>query len=297
MGKHAYLIMAHSNLNQLCSLIKCLDYDLNDIYIHIDAHVKSFSQNNILAIANKSKVFLTKRIKVNWGAYSQIEARFILLQTARDNGSYDFYHFISGLDLPLYSPQYIHTFFDSHKDEEFISIDDNPNRNIERIRYYYPCRDIGIDNRKLIAKVIYKLSIHIQKTLKINRLKESNITFYFGEAWFSVTEKFVDFVLKNKSFCDKYFKYGYCSDELVFATLYMMCDDKNARYLSPYLGENNNNLCMDIVRAIDWNRGTPYTYTLEDYDMLMQSHCMFARKFDENKDSRIINKIVDLIII
>lgn len=37
MGKHAYLIMAHSNMEQLLIMIKCLDYYLNDIYVHVDA--------------------------------------------------------------------------------------------------------------------------------------------------------------------------------------------------------------------------------------------------------------------
>ena len=33
---HAYLIMAHKNLEQIKKLLKLLDYSQNDIYIHID---------------------------------------------------------------------------------------------------------------------------------------------------------------------------------------------------------------------------------------------------------------------
>ena len=35
--KHAYLIIAHSNLKQLQQLLLLLDDPRNDIYIHIDA--------------------------------------------------------------------------------------------------------------------------------------------------------------------------------------------------------------------------------------------------------------------
>lgn len=34
---HAYLIMAHKNIQQLKILLKLLDYNENDIFIHIDA--------------------------------------------------------------------------------------------------------------------------------------------------------------------------------------------------------------------------------------------------------------------
>lgn len=55
---------------------------------------------------------------------------------------------------------------------------------------------------------------------------------------------------------------------------------------------------MDIephssMRCIDWERGTPYTYTLDDYKMLMASDKLFARKFDENTDFQICEKIRD----
>ena len=36
MGKHAYLIMCHNNLEVLKTLVSLLDDSRNDIYIHID---------------------------------------------------------------------------------------------------------------------------------------------------------------------------------------------------------------------------------------------------------------------
>jgi len=68
MGKHAYLIMAHTNMNQLLELVKCLDYEQNDIYIHVDMHFKNFSGEKFQA--KFSNIFFTKRIKVYWGVFS-----------------------------------------------------------------------------------------------------------------------------------------------------------------------------------------------------------------------------------
>ena len=37
---HAYLIIAHDQFDLLESLLKCIDDERNDIYIHIDSHSK-----------------------------------------------------------------------------------------------------------------------------------------------------------------------------------------------------------------------------------------------------------------
>lgn len=290
MAKHAYLIMAHSNINQLKKLLYCLDYEDNDIFVHFDAKFKELDIEDFKFVCKKSNLIFTNRISVYWGGYSLVKARFILLETAYANGPYDFYHFISGQDLPLYSQTYIHRFFDKHKDEEFISIGQYSEWYLKRIKYFYFC-----DNRwrrKFIGKYINKLLILVQKMLCINRIRHSNIKFYNGEEWFSVTEQFVEYVLTKRDFCEKYFRYGDCTDELIFATLYMLNPDVKRRYISPYKHELFDNERMDVVRAIDWQRGCPYIYRLEDYQMLKESNCLFARKFDENVDKEIIDKLV-----
>ena len=46
-----------------------------------------------------------------------------------------------------------------------------------------------------------------------------------------------------------------------------------------------------IMRLIDWDRGTPYTFTIKDWDEIMMSEMLFCRKFDESVDAEIINKL------
>ena len=45
------------------------------------------------------------------------------------------------------------------------------------------------------------------------------------------------------------------------------------------------------MHKVDWNRGNPYIYRIDDYDELIHSKCMFARKFDSNVDKKIIDKL------
>ena len=67
----------------------------------------------------------------------------------------------------------------------------------------------------------------------------------------------------------------------------------------PNLSLNNHNMGEYIetasvlkefdfaVRYIDWNRGQPYVFREEDYNMLMDSDKLFARKFDIRIDRNI----------
>lgn len=104
---HAYLIITHNNFEQLQLLINLLDDDRNDIFIHIDKKVKELP----LLTTNKSKLFiLDKRIDVRWGDVSQLETEIILFETAIKHGQYEYYHLISGMDLPIKSNDYIHNF-------------------------------------------------------------------------------------------------------------------------------------------------------------------------------------------
>ena len=52
------------------------------------------------------------------------------------------------------------------------------------------------------------------------------------------------------------------------------------------------------MRYIRWDkkgelRGSPYTFKISDYNELIESDKLFARKFDENVDFEIIEKIYE----
>ena len=57
-----------------------------------------------------------------------------------------------------------------------------------------------------------------------------------------------------------------------------------------------DNDCKAIVRLIDWERGTPYTYRFFDLEELKESQLLFARKFDDSIDSDIILSIKKMVL-
>lgn len=291
MGKHAYLIMAHNNIEQLQLLLRCIDYKDNDIFLHLDKRCKEKDvESSLSKCVQHSKLYFLDRKKISWGGFSQIECKYDLIKAACETGSYDYLHHISGIDLPLYPQEEIHAFFDLHAGKEFVSVSDQQSWFLDRIRYYYPADTFNA--RKPYGKIINKVTTAVQKSIGVNRIRNMDAnSFYIGEAWFSVTGEFARYVVENFSRYKKILKHSFCADELLMPTMYMKWQ-KNPRYIANYTNENFDNQRLDIVRAIDWNRGKPYTYRYGDYDMLMDSKCMFARKFDIHADKAIVDKIV-----
>lgn len=47
---------------------------------------------------------------VGWGEDSQVECEIFLFNEAYKKGAFDYYHLLSGVDIPLKSNDYIHDF-------------------------------------------------------------------------------------------------------------------------------------------------------------------------------------------
>lgn len=287
--KHAYLIIAHNNFYILEKLINLIDDERNDIYIHIDKKVKNFDFNYYKSIVKYSNLIFVDRIKVNWGGFSQIKAELILFKKSYKK-KYDYYHLISGVDLPIKSQEYIHTFlsdcnldFLTHIKNEYI-----PNEVYQRVSKFYLFQDSNIP----LIKSIDKLLINIQNILNINRWK-SYIKLQYGSNWASLTHESVKYIIENEKFIYKKFKYTLCADEIYKQTLLV----NNKKYRKKlFLYEYNKYHVSYNMRHIDWKRGNPYIFLSEDYEELMNNKAFFARKFDFNKDKNIIDKIYQKIL-
>ena len=70
-----------------------------------------------------------------------------------------------------------------------------------------------------------------------------------------------------------------------------MCADEVYKQTIIWNSKYKENISEDEIRLIDWERGKPYTFKMEDYNELAGSKMLFARKFDENVDNDIIEKI------
>ena len=290
MGKHAYLIMAHNAEELLCKLLMCIDDERNDIFLHIDR--KARFSGKFLETVHKSKLNLCDSISVTWGGESQIEAILLLLKKSTSIEHYDYYHLISGQDYLLKTQNEIHDFFDSYQGLEFISCRKLSGKYIERVKFYYPFQEKFRKN-SILGKIVRRATVLIQRFLRIDRIQSAYKEYGMGAEWFSITDKMARYVLSQEKEIRKYFFCGFCADEIYLQTIWLNAPfyREDLRYHSnkknhPFIQETN----FDIMRAIDWTRGgsSPYTYAASDYDMLMESDCLFVRKVDMEKSGELL---------
>lgn len=279
-GKHAYLIMAHNNFAQLQALITLLDTPQNDIYLHVDKKAKTFQPDKIKVI--HADLILIDRIRVNWGGHSQIKCEMNLLKAAAQK-QYDYYHLLSGLDLPIKSQKEIRSFFEFAYPKNFIKYDDRAIQSgsfLHRVKTYHMFQDYFGLNKGILPGFLRRLeniSLWVQDVIGVQR--KQYITPYKGTNWFSVTHELVKYVLSRENIIKKQFFHTVCADEVFLHSIVMD---------SPY----KDTVVSNSLRAVDWTRGTPYVYKSEDVDELLKSEKLFARKFDENIDLAAIEKIV-----
>ncbi len=285
---HAYMIIAHNQFDLLELLIKKLDDERNDIYIHIDAKVKDFDFDYFSSLTTFSRVIFCDRVKVTWGDYSQIKCELLLLECAVKNENpdnpYSYYHLISGVDIPIKTNNEIHSFFEQHNGREFVHITSSEvsQSSIVRIKYYHFFRK----TRNTFNKIISQIILRAEKLVGINRLKNTGIKVQKGCNWFSITGEFAKYIVENKEFCKKTFRYSYCADEIFVQTMLVNSEFKNNLFMP-----DCNNDHFACLRLIDWTRGNPYVFRKEDYDLIKSSPCIFARKFDINTDKEIIDML------
>ena len=282
MNKHAYLIIAHQCDDTYRTLLKMLDDPRNDIYIHMDKKNTLYEESYCSFVVN-SKIIHTRRTNVTWGGYSQINAELLLLEEAIRNGDYKYLHLISGQDLPIKSQDYIHDYLES-SDTEFVGIMNDCGNIQSRIAYYHLFQELLGRNSAGILVFLNKLFLRSQRIFGIRRKIDREIK--KGCNWFTITGKCAKYVIDNKGWVEKHFKNTFCCDEVFLQTLLFSSPFKDKINVNV---ENDSNI--SALRCIDWKRGRPYTFTLDDYDLLCNSQMLFARKFNSSVDKEIIEKI------
>ena len=268
--KFAYLIMAHNNPKQLSILLKLLDYEENDIYLHIDKKSVDINVASIGEGIKKARIYIYSKYDVKWGGSTQVKCQMFLLSEAIKT-QHEYYHLISGQDLPIKSNQEIQDFFEKNKGKEFVHFESDEFCKKENCRYY----NIGKGRN---AKIL----IALQRKLKIQR------KLYCGANWYSITSKLANDFCDYKKRMIKMVRWTKCSDEYVLQTFIKRVSRNKYQIYRKTMSPDDY---RGTARLIDWNRGTPYVWRKNDFKEIVSSDRMFARKFDEKIDMEIIKLV------
>lgn len=288
--KTAFLICAHDQPNYLAKLVNILSCDWARIFIHIDkkANITEFRK----CIPNGSAIFLdcSRRISVNWGGFSVVQAILNLLDESLNAGEhFDRFCLLSGSDFPIKSLDDIEKAFDS--ENEFMRIDrrldvsDN-NSHCKNVRYYH-----FMDSPH--PKAIGLLS-------KASRKPYDKISLYHGSCWWALTNACVNYVaefIKNNEDYIIFHKHTLCADEIFFSSIVksspfmvnLTHDFENTNDKKGFFALNEHG-----CHYIDWNsKGVKLPKVLNDGDFnaLCNSKALFGRKFREPDSCNLLQKI------
>lgn len=296
MKKHAYLVIAHTNFEQLKKMLQLLDDERNDIYIFVDKK-SDFDETTFHHGCKYSAIQFTERMNVNWGGYSQIRAEMSLFKTAATQNKYAYYHLLSGMDLPLHNQTYIHAFFEKYAGYEFFTFTgkeiyqrENPK---SRFQYRYRFQDASCSGRtkEFLLKIQNRLLLPIQRRTKVDRLKHRDLQIGYGANWVSITDDFVRYLLSHEAEIDKMYRNSFCCDEIYKHTLLLNSPFKDKIFISDGVHDRPEDR-QGNLRYINWWTGSPRTWQMEDQKELqaaVERGYLFSRKFDERVDSQIID--------
>lgn len=282
--KHAYLIIAHNEFEVLSRLLQALDDVRNDIYIHFDRKLKEYPSYQLV---RAGLYILTGRIDVRWGDVSVVNAEYALFETAYKNGDYSYFHLLSGVDMPLKSQDYIHRFFEANAGKEFIGyyqgdITKEINRKVRRWHLFPKAfKDTG-GIAATGKRVLRAACIRLQQVSGIYRNKRVN--FKKGTQWVSLTADCVSYLLQQKEVVGRMYKHTFCADEIFVQTICWNSSFRNCLYDA----KNEGHGCL---RAIGWKDNRLNDWQETDFEYLIHSDALFARKFN----SRHLG-VVDLIL-
>lgn len=271
--KVAYFILAHKQPNQLKRFLEAIYAPQHYYLIHTDAKAHADCHRMAKELAGAyPNVERMKSINCRWSGYSQVRAHLLaiphMLQMASD---WSFFITLSGQDFPLRSQEEIVAYLSDKQEHNFVE-------------YFDPMK---VFDDKIPRHLRISLEVPFRKTpLEIPRLGFNRdfliggARVYAGSGWFNWNRAFCEYLAHDKEIrkYEHFFRFVPHSIELFFQTVLMN-------------SEFRETVINDDLRQINWSedKPNPRIYTIDDYDELMQSSKLFARKFDEVVDTQILS--------
>ena len=283
-----FILLTHRNPPQIHRLIDHLNKMFNypTIVCHHDFSKCDLSVDNL----PKNISFVRPHIETAWGYFSIVEATIQAIKLMYESAnSPDWFILLSGSDYPIKTAKEILSDLTSSKYDAHI--------HHEEIIYKVYKQNVKMS---VIWQILayqrycsYELfSVPFFNNPKV-RLEHPLLTKPFlpfseklrcfgGGQWFSANHRAAEYIIKfhsQKNALISHYRSRMFADESYFQTILA-----NAPHL---------NLKNDDYRYVDWSTegAHPKTMVMEDLPNLLTSSCHFARKFDIDVDSNILDQL------
>lgn len=292
----AYLISAHTDAPQLQRLVEALHPDAH-FFIHIDKKADITPFKTLLQGDNVH--FLTHRIDVRWGTILEVEYQMELIKAAINHPvAFDRLFFLSGMDYPLWSNEHITQWLSTQGSKEFLSgiCMDTPLLSKQQRDLYTwsrPFFQVGwlsnkSNERLSIACRKLKGWIGMRKPLSF-KVGSRKWSLYKGSAWWCITESLASYIYQmyhQEPAIRQYFLDSFGQAETLIQTIAFNSPEWAPRCLL-HEGKYPGLAALTPLHYIYYE---PVIKVMneQDYETLMASGKMFARKFVSGKSDQLI---------
>lgn len=306
--KIAVLMLVHKNKSQVLRLLSAMRHENIDFFLHIDK--KCDWDLSDLELPN---VYLTsRRYDVGLFEFSMVDAEIELIRTAQQHGKYGYFILMSGQCYPVTKAANIYDFLCERYPEPFIEIvaptkENYVTRNFAKVYAlkWLKIRSYGFLKRHFSYKT-YRILRYFPGGLALlascikglfvkapaQRLKNRGLSCYCGSQWWILPDHIIDNV--SRFFDDgeyrKIVNDCFSCDETFFQTAIMAEKEKNG-IRTDEAGNYMNRKWFFIFYD-----GHPILLTQEKYREITESNMLFARKFDMEQDSKIMDMLDQLFL-
>jgi hypothetical protein len=274
----AYIVTAYKNPDQAVRLIRRLDADDVHFFVHVDKKTNESDYARIVRpLANVPHVHLLDRHRCDWGGFGHVKATLKgLAEIERRRLEPDYVLLLTGQDYPIVTNAAIKECLARSNGASFLShfplpSDEWEGGGLPRIDRWH----IRIRGRHYVVAG-HRLSIERNIPLGLRP--------FGGSSYWCLSWRCVDytnrFVRENPSYV-RFFRYVDVPDEIFFQTI----------ILNSPLRETVVDDDLRYVHWQDWNDARPAILGTEDFDAVMSSGKLFARKFDTAHDGQILDMI------
>jgi hypothetical protein len=231
-------------------------------------------------LSNCPNVIFLKRYRCDWGDFGHVQATIEgINEIIKRDIPFDYAVLLTGQDYPIKTNGQIQEFFRRSNGKSFMDYFSLPHEEwegggMQRVEQWH----VRLFGRH------YRFPKNRNSLIKRNFPKGFRL--FGGSSYWCLSRECITyihrFIKSNPGFMN-FFRYVDVPDELIFQTILMN---------SPLAGDIVN----DDLRYIDWkdlDSGSPAILDRSDFESLVKSTKLFARKFDMNVDPEVLD-LIDL---
>lgn len=297
----AYLISAHTDAPQLKRLIEALHPNAH-FFVHID---KKSDLSMFTAIIQQDNVhFLPNRIDVRWGTILEVEYQMALIKAAIDHPiEFDRIFFLSGMDYPLWSNEHITSWLKEQGNKEILcgicmdtkAINKQQKELYQLSRPFFNISSLGNrwNQRLSILCRKIKAALGMRKPLSFY-VDGKQWKLYKGSAWWCISQHLASYIYNmymSKPEIRRYFINSFGQAETLIQTIAF--NTPPTQFASKCLLVKGNYPGLAALTPLHFIIYEPVIKILDetDYDTLMASERMFARKFISGTSDKLVKKL------